>query len=137
MFVCKPVCPCQTNSKLKFMKDPIGNLFDSFLIFINLLLCTSAFALDLILFCTAVQEKEDETCPLCKSTKYLNPKMTLLVSPCYHRLCETCINRLFLHGSAPCPLCATILRKGNFVVPTFEDLKVEKEVRIRKIVSKA
>jgi CDK-activating kinase assembly factor MAT1 len=76
-------------------------------------------------------------CPLCKSTKYLNPKMVLLVSPCYHRLCETCINRLFLHGSAPCPICATVLRKGNFVVPTFTDLMVEKEVRIRKIVSKA
>lgn len=76
-------------------------------------------------------------CPVCKSTKYLNPKLTLLVSPCYHRLCETCINRLFLHGSAPCPLCGTILRKGNFVVATFEDLVVEKEVRIRKIVSKA
>lgn len=79
----------------------------------------------------------DETCPVCKSSKYLNPKLTLLVSPCYHRMCETCINRLFLHGNAPCPICGTVLRKGNFVVATFEDLRVEKEVRIRKVVQKA
>lgn len=82
-------------------------------------------------------DEDDEICPVCKSTKYLNPKMNLLVSPCYHRLCETCINRIFTHGSAPCPICATILRKGNFVVATFGDLVVEKELRIRKIVSKA
>ena len=82
-------------------------------------------------------EEVEEMCPVCKSTKYLNPKLTLLVSPCYHWLCETCIERLFRHGSSPCPLCGTTLRKGNFVVPLFGDLVVEKELRIRKIVSKA
>lgn len=80
---------------------------------------------------------DDETCPVCRGSRYLHPKMVLLVSPCYHRLCETCINRLFLHGNAPCPLCGTVLRKGNFVQATFEDLRVEKEVRIRKVVQKA
>ena len=79
---------------------------------------------------------EDEICPVCKSSRYLNPKMVLLVSPCYHKMCETCVNRLFLHGSAPCPICSTALRKGNFVLPVFEDLLVEKECRIRKIVGK-
>jgi CDK-activating kinase assembly factor MAT1 len=48
--------------------------------------------------------------------------------------CETCINRLFLSGPAPCPICKTTLRKSNFVVQTFDDLYVEKEVQIRKKV---
>lgn len=119
------------------MKNPTnGNIFDFIDFYLDHYLLKKLSNL-ILFYLVGNQDKEDEMCPLCKSTKYLNPKMVLLVSPCYHRLCETCINRLFLHGSAPCPLCATILRKGNFVVPIFTDLKVEKEIRIRKIVSKA
>ncbi|ORY33526.1 MAT1-domain-containing protein, partial [Rhizoclosmatium globosum] len=50
--------------------------------------------------------------------------------------CESCINRLFLAGAAPCPFCKTSLRKSNFVTQTFEDLRVEKEVHYRKKVGK-
>jgi CDK-activating kinase assembly factor MAT1 len=74
----------------------------------------------------------EESCPVCKSDHYLNPKMTMMVSACYHRICDSCVGRLFAHGSAPCPVCGTILKKSNFVVPVFEDMAVEKEVRIRK-----
>ncbi|RHZ67803.1 hypothetical protein Glove_299g93 [Diversispora epigaea] len=74
----------------------------------------------------------DESCPICKNTRYLTPNMKLLVSECYHKMCESCIDRLFANGAGPCPICSLTLRKINFVVPTFEDLSVEKEVRIRK-----
>lgn len=79
---------------------------------------------------------EDEVCPVCKSDRYLTPKMVLMVSPCYHLLCDSCVYRLFLSGSAPCPQCGTILRKSSFHVPVFEDLRVEKECRIRKNVAR-
>jgi CDK-activating kinase assembly factor MAT1 len=50
--------------------------------------------------------------------------------------CESCIQRLFLQGPAPCPICKTILRKQNFTIQTFEDLFVEKELQIRHKVQK-
>lgn len=63
----------------------------------------------------------------------MNPKLRLLVSsPCYHKMCESCIDRLFTLGPAPCPICNTVLRKLAFTPQTFEDLDVEKEVSIRK-----
>ena len=82
-------------------------------------------------------EEEDtrDTCPVCKSDTYLNPSLKLLVSPCYHRVCDSCVERLFSHGTAPCPVCSTTLRRGNFVLPTYEDAFVEKECRIRKRIA--
>jgi len=79
---------------------------------------------------------EDEQYPKCKGRKYLNSNMKILVSPCFHKLCETCINQIFGQGAAPCPFCKQILRKSYFVPQTFEDLYVEKEVQIRKKVGK-
>lgn len=49
-----------------------------------------------------------------------------------HQRCESCIDRLFTLGPAPCPICNTVLRKLAFTPQTFEDLDVEKEVSIRK-----
>lgn len=77
---------------------------------------------------------EDMSCALCKSDYYLNRNLKLLVSPCYHRLCDACVQRLFTHGTAPCPVCETQLKRSNFVLPLFEDLQVEREVRVRKQV---
>ncbi|KAJ3066920.1 TFIIH/NER complex subunit [Rhizoclosmatium hyalinum] len=77
-----------------------------------------------------------DVCPVCKSDRYMKPDLKLLVSLCYHKMCESCINRLFLAGAAPCPFCKTSLRKSNFVTQTFEDLRVEKEVHYRKKVGK-
>lgn len=78
----------------------------------------------------------DEKCQVCKSTKYLNPKMKILTSPCYHRMCDSCVERLFGHGASLCPFCKTTLRKTNFVLQTFEDLVVERECQIRKTIHK-
>ncbi|KAF3037127.1 TFIIH/NER complex subunit [Didymella heteroderae] len=79
-----------------------------------------------------------DVCPVCKSSRYLNPHMKFLVNPeCYHKMCESCVDRIFSHGPAPCPIagCARTLRKGKFREATFEDLKVEREVDIRRRVA--
>ncbi|KAI3638778.1 hypothetical protein MIR68_003276 [Amoeboaphelidium protococcarum] len=81
-----------------------------------------------------VEGEINEPCPICKMDKFLNPSMILLVSPCYHKMCESCVNRIFAGGSAPCPICQTSLKKSNFMKPIFEDMYVEKECRIRKRV---
>ncbi|KAI8809428.1 CDK-activating kinase assembly factor MAT1-domain-containing protein [Cladochytrium replicatum] len=84
---------------------------------------------------TAEQLQQD-TCPVCRSDRYLNKNLKLLVSPCFHKMCENCINRLFTIGPNPCPICKQTLKKSNFVEQTFEDLYVEKEVMVRKKVGK-
>ncbi|KAJ2617369.1 TFIIH/NER complex subunit [Coemansia sp. RSA 1365] len=61
--------------------------------------------------------------------------MKLLVSPCYHKMCEECVGNRFNAGPAPCPECHRILRKNDFYQPIFEDLTVENEVRIRQRMS--
>ncbi|KAK0210338.1 CDK-activating kinase assembly factor MAT1-domain-containing protein [Desarmillaria ectypa] len=85
---------------------------------------------------TAEYFSMDDQCPVCKSDRYLNPKLRLLVSSCYHKMCESCIDRLFTLGPAPCPICNTVLRKLAFTPQTFEDLGVEKEVAIRRRIAK-
>ncbi|TDL27260.1 CDK-activating kinase assembly factor [Rickenella mellea] len=78
----------------------------------------------------------EDQCPVCKSDRYLNPKLRLLVSACYHKMCESCIDRLFTLGPAPCPICGKTLRKLAFMPQTFEDLFVEKEVAVRRRLAK-
>ncbi|KAJ7632223.1 CDK-activating kinase assembly factor [Roridomyces roridus] len=80
---------------------------------------------------------EDDQCPVCKSDKYLEKKLRLLVSSCYHKMCESCIDRLFTLGPAPCPICNKVLRKLAFTPQTFEDLGVEKEIAIRRRIAKS
>ena len=79
-----------------------------------------------------------DICPVCKSSRYLNPNMRFLVNPeCYHKMCESCVDRIFSQGPAPCPVagCARTLRKQRFRKQTFEDVKVEREVDIRRRVA--
>jgi len=103
-----------------------------------------------------------DICPVCKSSRYLNPDMQFKINPeCYHMMCESCVDRIFSHGPAPCPIagCARYvthmhelylrptltlpicekrtLRKAKFRKQTFEDLKVEREVDIRRRVASA
>lgn len=64
--------------------------------------------------------------------------MRFLVNPeCYHKMCESCVDRIFSTGPAPCPIagCARTLRKQRFRKQTFEDLKIEREVDIRRRVA--
>ncbi|KAK3916224.1 CDK-activating kinase assembly factor MAT1 [Frankliniella fusca] len=76
----------------------------------------------------------DIACPRCKTTKYRNPSLKLLVNVCGHGLCESCVDLLFLKGSGNCPECGVALRRSNFRVQLFEDSQVEKEVDIRRRV---
>ncbi|EFW15109.1 TFIIH/NER complex subunit [Coccidioides posadasii str. Silveira] len=81
--------------------------------------------------------EDDEVCPVCKSSRYLNPDMLFLINPeCYHKMCESCVDRIFSAGPAPCPVagCHKTLRKNRFRKQTFEDIGVEREVDIRKRV---
>ena len=38
-------------------------------------------------------------CPRCKTTKYRNPSLKLMVNVCGHNLCENCVELLFVRGS--------------------------------------
>ncbi|MCJ1354812.1 MAG: TFIIH/NER complex subunit [Icmadophila ericetorum] len=87
---------------------------------------------------TDFTSKSLEICPVCKSSRYLNPKMRFLVNPeCYHKMCESCVDRIFSQGPAPCPVagCARTLRKAKFRKQTFDDIKVEREVDIRRRIA--
>ncbi|XP_011497030.1 PREDICTED: CDK-activating kinase assembly factor MAT1 [Ceratosolen solmsi marchali] len=75
---------------------------------------------------------EEQACPRCKTTKYRNPSLKLMVNVCGHTLCESCVDLLFLKGSGSCPECQIALRRANFRVQLYEDAMVEKEVDIRK-----
>lgn len=79
-----------------------------------------------------------DICPVCKSSRYMNVNLKLLINPtCYHKMCQSCLDRVFLHGKAQCPIqgCKYTLKKSGFRVQTFEDLRVEREVDIRKEVA--
>ncbi|KAK3773599.1 hypothetical protein RRG08_022308 [Elysia crispata] len=77
---------------------------------------------------------DEQGCPRCKTTKYRNPSLKLLVNVCGHSLCESCVDLLFVKGSGVCPECNTSLRRTNFRLQLFEDPFVEKEIDIRRKV---
>ncbi|OZJ04312.1 hypothetical protein BZG36_03168 [Bifiguratus adelaidae] len=83
-------------------------------------------------------EDDDSKCLLCGSDKFFQPNLKLLISPCFHKMCESCIDARFSAGPAPCPgaNCHQVLRKNEFRQQIFEDLNVEKEVRVRTKVAK-
>ena len=59
-----------------------------------------------------------------------------LRSPLNAIRCESCIDRLYTLGPAPCPICGKTLKKMTFIPQTFEDLVVEKEVAVRRKLAK-
>ncbi|XP_067123931.1 CDK-activating kinase assembly factor MAT1 [Centruroides vittatus] len=79
---------------------------------------------------------DDIACPRCKTTKYRNPSLKLLVNICGHGLCENCVELLFVKGSGSCPQCEVPLRRNQFRLQIFEDASVEKELDIRKRILK-
>lgn len=82
---------------------------------------------------------EGDICPVCKSSRYLSKNMRFLINPeCYHKMCESCVDRIFSHGPAPCPVagCKRTLRKGKFRALQFSDLAIEREVDIRRRISR-
>lgn len=78
-------------------------------------------------------------CPICKTDKYLSPNMIFLINPeCYHRICGSCVDRIFSLGPSACPYphCGKILRRNKFKTQVFEDLHIEREIDIRLRVSR-
>lgn len=83
-------------------------------------------------------DRSKDMCPICKTDRYLSPNMTFLINPeCYHKICESCVDRIFSLGPAPCPYsgCGRILRKNRFKKQIFDDLAIEREIDIRKKVA--
>ena len=81
--------------------------------------------------------EELEKCPVCQSDRYLNPNMKFLVNPeCYHKMCESCVARIFTLGPAPCPICGRQLRRNKFRAQTFSDVHIEKEIDTRRRLAK-
>lgn len=86
---------------------------------------------------TGLDDRSKDMCPICRTDKYLSPNMTFLINPeCYHKICESCVDRIFSLGPAPCPYakCGKILRKNRFKKQIFDDINIEREVDIRKRV---
>lgn len=82
-------------------------------------------------------ERSNDMCPVCKTDRYLSPNMRFLINPeCYHKICESCVDRIFSLGPAKCPYpkCNKTLRKNKFKNQLFEDINIEREVDIRKRV---
>jgi len=75
--------------------------------------------------------KDDIVCPRCKSTKYRNPHLRLLVNACGHYLCEGCIDVLFVKPVVVCGLCGMVLNRDNFRARLFDNVLVNKEVEMR------
>ncbi|ODQ77202.1 hypothetical protein BABINDRAFT_163710 [Babjeviella inositovora NRRL Y-12698] len=81
------------------------------------------------------QEPSKDMCPICKTDRYLSPSMIFKINPeCYHKMCESCVDRIFALGLTQCPYpgCNKILRKNKFKKQVFDDLEIEKEVDTRK-----
>ncbi|KAJ9622098.1 uncharacterized protein PV06_05826 [Exophiala oligosperma] len=78
-------------------------------------------------------------CPVCGSDPRTHPGLRFKINTkCYHRICEGCVDRNFSSGKAECPVagCHVNLWKREWRPQTFEDLKIEREVEIRKTVGK-
>merc|ERR1711862_628076 len=89
------------------------------------------------IFCVSLEfqiTNMDSECPVCKTTKYRNPSMQMLVNVCGHGLCSSCVETLFARGSGSCPECDVPLRRVNFKIQLFEDASIDKEVEIRRRV---
>lgn len=84
---------------------------------------------------TMNEDLSRDMCPICKTDRYLSPNMTFLINPeCYHKICESCVDRIFSLGPAKCPYpkCTKIIRKNRFKKQVFDDIRVEREIDIRK-----
>ena len=64
---------------------------------------------------------DELSCPRCRTTKYRNPSLKLLINVCGHALCEACVELTFTRDSAPCFECGKNLKRSAFRTQLFED----------------
>lgn len=74
-------------------------------------------------------------CPMCKNDSFLSPNIKIYISPCFHKICEQCLIKIFGVEYAPCPECGIMLRRINFISSTFESIEVEREIKIRQLLN--
>jgi hypothetical protein len=82
-------------------------------------------------------EPDDYPCPIDGSRQRTTPGLRFKISSkCYHKICETCIDRVFASGKQNCPIagCKFQLWKRDWRYQVFEDLAVEREVDVRRRV---
>ncbi|KII70393.1 CDK-activating kinase assembly factor MAT1 [Thelohanellus kitauei] len=78
----------------------------------------------------------EKACIRCKMSSFRNPNLQLLVNICGHKLCDSCVDVLFVRPTAPCFECGIILRKTEYRKSKFENHKIEREIEIRQRVEK-
>ena len=65
--------------------------------------------------------------------RFINPGINLLMSTCFHLMCTDCMDRLFIVGrQTQCPQCQSVIKKHLFQLQLFEDISIEKDLKIRK-----
>lgn len=75
-----------------------------------------------ILFSLFQFNMDDQVCPRCKTTKYRNPSLKLMVNICGHALCESCVDLLFLKGDTTYFFQLSFIYTGCKKVPTHLDI---------------
>ena len=74
-------------------------------------------------------------CCSCHADRFINPEIELLMSTCFHLMCTKCIDRIFVVGrQTQCPQCHQVIKKHLFQLQLFEDISIEKDLKIRKRV---
>ena len=74
-------------------------------------------------------------CPVCRNDSFLSPNIKIYISPCFHKICEQCLIKIFGVEYAPCPECGIQLIRINFISSTFESIEVEREIKIRRLLN--
>ena len=59
-----------------------------------------------------------------------------MVNTCGHKICERCVDAVFVRGTGSCPICGKALKRNKFRTQFFEDSSVDREVQIRKQLAK-
>ena len=78
----------------------------------------------------------EQICPQCNMSSYQKPQMKLMINKCGHKMCENCMNAIFIRPTAPCPDCGQALKKSDYRMKQFDDIYIERDVDIRKEIMK-
>ena len=89
-----------------------------------------------------IENDEEEKCPSCQNTNYLNKSMKILYSKCNHMMyyfynisCQNCKNRLFMESTKDtisCPLCRRELSEEDFTTNSKEEIDYISDLNSRR-----